>query len=81
MAREVNVQFGTPTVTGINVTVPQYTMNVTFSWTDNAGVKHGPTTTTVLFPNMLAQIPPALLLETMKQLIVDRARVVLGVDA
>jgi hypothetical protein len=80
MAREVNVSFSQPTTTGINVSVPQYTMDVTFQWIDNAGVSHTQTQT-VLFPNVLQQIPASDLLDLMKQVIIVRARTVLGVDS
>lgn len=80
MAREVNVNFSKPVATGSNVSVPQYTMNVTFAWIDNVGVAHSDTRT-VLFPNVLAQIPPARLLELVRDLIMERARTVAAVDA
>lgn len=80
MARGVNVFFGQPTATGTNVSVPVYTLDVRFDWTDGAGQAHTDTRT-VTFPQVLAQIPPARLLEVMKDLIVERARTLAGVDS
>lgn len=80
MAREVNVGFTQPVATGSNVSVPQYTVDVTFQWIDNAGVSHQGTRT-VLFPNLLAQIAPERLVQVIQDLIMERARAQLGVDA
>lgn len=59
--------------TGVNVPVPQFEMRVQVEYTDNAGqvqTRIG----TVLFPNILNQIPAAYLAEEMKDLIVKYFR-------
>lgn len=80
MAREVNVFFTRPSPTGINVQVPQYTMDVTFNWIDNSGAPHTGTRT-ITFPNVLAQIPAERLIDLMQDIIMERARTALVVDA
>lgn len=80
MARDVNVTVGTPTLTGSSVSVPQYTLTVSFQWIDNAGISRA-NTQTILFPNVLSQIPNARLIEVARDLIIERARTVAAVDA
>jgi len=79
MSRDISMFFGEPIATGQNVPVPRYSLSVRIDWIDRNNVRHSETTE-VLFPNLLAQIPPARLTEIMKDLIVERARVVMGVD-
>ena len=79
MSSDIHLFFGEPIATGQNVPVARYSMSVRVDWIDQNGVQHSETTE-VLFPNLLAQIPPARLIEIMKDLIIERAQTVLGVN-
>lgn len=55
MAREVNLFTSKWKKTGVNVSVPQYSVSVTINWIDNEGVAH--TKSEVLkFPNFLTNV-------------------------
>jgi hypothetical protein len=73
MARNVNILTSGWRATGVNVPVPQYELRVQVEYTDDAGQVQTKTGT-VLFPNILNQIPPAYLAEEMKDLIVKYFR-------
>lgn len=79
MARNVNVFTSTWQATGSNVQVPQYTLTVRFQWIDNSGASHEGTRT-VLFPNVLSQLPAKYVADAMQQMLMDYARQVLAVD-
>lgn len=73
MARNVNIMTSGWRATGVNVPVPQFELRVSVEYTDDAGVKQTKTGT-VLFPNILSQIPVPYLAEEMKDLIVKYFR-------
>lgn len=55
MAREVNVYTSNWQATGLKVQVPQYTVDVTLKWIDDAGVAHT-RSETLKFPNFLQNV-------------------------
>jgi len=77
--REVNVYTSNWQATGVNVSVPQYMLTVRFQWIDQAGASHEGTRT-VLFPNVLAQLPAVYVAERMTEMLLAYARQALGVD-
>ena len=79
MAREVNIFITNWQVTGSNVSVPQYTMTARIDWVDDTGAAHSQTRA-VLFPNVLTQLPTDYVATAMKQMLIDYARKLLGVD-
>ena len=89
MARSVNLFTGAVTTTGSNPATPQYQMPVTFQWTDNAGVDHSVTGTAIVAVafsykdagNVVHPVNAALLKDDMVAMIVNQARIYLGVDA
>ena len=58
--------------TGTNVSVPQYSMEVRVLWIDSEGVEHEGTRT-VLFPNVLNNLPPAHVKEKIEEMLIDYA--------
>ncbi len=79
MAGEVNVYLGEWTAVGTNASVPRWSLQVRFDWTDNAGAAHTDTRT-LIFPNVLSGIPIQRLREYMQDIILKEARIQLGVD-
>lgn len=79
MAREVNVIWGNWKATGSNVSVPQYSIDVTYNWVDDAGAPHT-ATRTVLFPNFLQQVPAAWVQDELKDLMLRAARKLAAID-
>ena len=77
--RDVNVFFSNWRATGTNVSTPQYAIDVTLNWTDANGSPRT-ATRTVLFPNLLAQLPAAWVADEMKDLILRAARKYAGID-
>ena len=78
MAREVNVFTTNWKKTGVNVSVPQYSVNVTINWIDNNGVAQ--TRSDILkFPNFLNNVGADDLKEWLTELMVREARQRLGV--
>ncbi len=79
MAKSVNVKTSNWKATGSNVSVPQYQLSIQVDWTDDAGANQS-AQTTVLFPNILNQVPQAWLADDLKDLLVKYYRKYLGVD-
>lgn len=79
MAREVNVYTTNWKATGKNVSVPQYSVDVTLNWVNNAGVTHT-RSETLKFPNFLQNMGAADLKEWLTELMLREARQRLGVD-
>lgn len=75
----VNIYTGNWKATGKNVSVPQYSIDVTIQWTDKLGVQQE-RTETLLFPNALQRVGAADLKEWLTELMVREARERLGVD-
>ena len=80
MAREVNLFVNNWKKTGVNVRVPQYSVDVTLNWTDDAGTAHT-RSETLKFPNFLTNVGAADLKEWLTELMIREARQRLGVDA
>ena len=80
MAREVNLYVNNWMATGKNISVPQYAVDVTINWIDNAGVSHTKSET-LKFPNFLQSVGAADLKEWLTDLMIREARERLGVDA
>jgi len=80
MAREVNIYTGNWQATGKNISVPQYSVNVTVNWIKEDGT---PMTRseTLRFPNFLANVGAADLKEWLTDLMIREIRQRLGVDA
>ena len=73
MAREVNLSTSKWKKTGVNVSVPQYSVEVTINWIDNDGVAH--TKSEVLkFPNFLNNVGADDLKEWLTELMIREAR-------
>jgi hypothetical protein len=79
MARNVNVTFGNWRTTGANVSIQQRALDVTLDFVDASGQPHT-ITQTVMFPNVLAQLPASYLDQELKEAIVRWHRVAQGVD-
>lgn len=73
MAREVNVNTSNWKKTGINVNVPQYSVDVTLNWTANDGTAHTHSET-LKFPNFLNNVGAADLREWLTELMLREAR-------
>lgn len=73
MAREVNLFVNNWIKTGKNISVPQYTVDVTINWIDNEGVSHT-RSETLKFPNFLANVGAADLKEWLTELMIREAR-------
>lgn len=73
MAREVNVYTSNWKATGTNVSVPQYRVDVTLNWVNDAGVAHT-RSETVKFPNFLQNVGAADLKEWLTELMLREAR-------
>lgn len=73
MAREVNLYTSNWKKTGVNVSVPQYSVDVTFNWVDNDGEAHT-RSETLKFPNFLQNVGAADLKEWLTELMLREAR-------
>lgn len=80
MAREVNIYNTNWNKTGVKVSVPQYSVDVTINFTRNDGTT-GTATETLKFPNFLNKVGADDLKEWLTELILREARQRLGVDA
>ncbi len=80
MAREVNLFVNNWKATGVQIKVPQYTVDVTINWIDNAGFSHTKSET-LKFPNFLQSVGAEDLKEWLTELMLREARQQLGVDA
>ncbi len=79
MPREVNIFLGNWTALGSTAPVSRYSIQIQHDWTDNVGAKHTDTRT-LTFPNALSGIPLARLKDYMERIILEEARIQLGVD-
>ena len=80
MAREVNVYTNNWKKTGKNISVPQYTVDVTINWIDNGGEAHT-RSETLKFPNFLSNVGAQDLKEWLTDLMIREARERLGIDS
>lgn len=80
MAREVNIYVNKWAATGKNISVPQYSVNLTISWVDSIGVVRI-ASETLVFPNFLQSVGAEDLKEWLTELMMREARQRLGVDA
>jgi len=78
MAREVNLFVNNWQATGKNISVPQYSVDVTLNWIDNEGEAHT-RSETLKFPNFLSNVGAADLKEWLTDLMIREARQQLGV--
>lgn len=82
MARNVNVQTSNWRATGSNVSVPQFSQNVSVQWIDDAGVSHT-WSGLIKFPDILITMYGAnqsWTVEQMQNLIFQFGRKQLGID-
>lgn len=75
----VNIYTGNWKATGKNVSVPQYSVNVTINWTDKLGVEQT-RSETLLFPNFLKTVGTDDLKEWLTDLMIREARQRLEID-
>lgn len=80
MAREVNIFTSNWKKTGVNISVPQYSVVVTINFTRNDGTQ-GTATETLKFPNFLNNVGAADLKEWLTELMLREARERLVVNA
>lgn len=73
MAKDINIYTSNWKATGTNVNVPQYSVNVTLNWTDNAGIAHT-RSETLKFPNFLQNVGAADLKEWLTELMLREAK-------
>ena len=73
MAREVNLFVNNWQATGKNISVPQYTVDVTLNWIDNEGLTHT-RSETLKFPNFLQKVGAQDLKEWLTELMIREAR-------
>jgi len=73
MAREVNLFVNNWKKTGVNVSVPQYSVSVTINWIDNEGESHS-RSETLKFPNFLTNVGADDLKEWLTELMIREAR-------
>jgi hypothetical protein len=73
VARNVNVTIENFRQTGSNVPFPQYAVDLDVSWTNAAG-ENRQHSETVLFPNILAQMPAAWLKQELQELVFKAVR-------
>lgn len=79
MPSNVNVYTSGFEATGTNVSVPQYRFTLTVNWTDNTGAPRTHTET-VLFPNILNQIPAGKRDDLVQELMLAMLRIKAGAD-
>lgn len=75
----VNIYTTNWRATGKNISVPQYSVNVTIMWTDKLGVQKE-RSETLLFPNFLQTVGAADLKEWLTDLMIREARQRLEID-
>jgi hypothetical protein len=73
MAREINLFTSNWKATGKNISVPQYSVDVTLNWIDDEGVSHT-RSETLKFPNFLANVGAADLKEWLTELMIREAQ-------
>lgn len=73
MAREVNLFTSNWQATGKNISVPQYSVNVTLNWIDSEGLPHT-RSETLKFPNFLQNVGAADLKEWLTELMIREAQ-------
>jgi len=73
MAREVNLFVNNWQATGKNISVPQYTVDVTLNWIDNEGLTHT-RSETLKFPNFLQKVGAQDLKDWLTELMIREAR-------
>ena len=73
MAREVNLFVNNWQATGKNISVPQYSVDVTINWTDNEGLPHTRSETLKL-PNFLSKVGAEDLKDWLTELMIREAR-------
>jgi hypothetical protein len=73
MAREVNIYTSRWKKTGVNVSVPQYSVDVTINFTRNDGTS-ATRTETLKFPNFLSKVGADDLKEWLTELMLREAR-------
>ena len=73
MAREVNVYTSNWKKTGKNISVPQYSVDVTINWVDNQGESHT-RSETLKFPNFLSKVGAEDLKDWLTELLIREAR-------
>lgn len=72
MATNINVWTNNWKATGVNISVPQYSVDVTLQWTDSDGVQHT-RSETLKFPNFLQNVGAADLKEWLIELMLREA--------
>jgi len=73
MAREINLFTSNWKATGKNISVPQYSVDVTINWTADDGGSHT-ASETLRFPNFLQNVGAADLKEWLTELMTREAR-------
>ena len=73
MARELNLFTSNWKATGKNISVPQYSVDVTLNWIDDSGGSHT-ASETLRFPNFLQNVGAADLKEWLTELMTREAR-------
>ncbi len=81
MPRNVNVRLSNSQITGLNVSVPQRSIDITVTWIDNNNVTQTDTRT-ALFPNILsnAALPAGWLKDHLEDLLYQAVREIVGID-
>lgn len=80
MASEVNIFTSNWKKTGVNVSVPQYSVDVTINWINNNGTP-ATRTVTLKFPNALTNLSADEMKKWITDILLREARQRLGVDA
>lgn len=73
MTQEINLYTNNWKATGKNISVPQYSVDVTLNWIDNEGIAHT-RSETLKFPNFLQNVGAADLKEWLTELMLREAR-------
>lgn len=79
MAREINLYTSNWHATGKNISVPQYSVDVTINWITNDGIART-ASETLRFPNFLSKVGAADLKEWLTEMMIQEARQRLGVE-
>ena len=77
--RSVNLYIDNWQSLGTTVRVSQYSVDIRFVWTDDAGEDHEKEAT-LTFPNALGEVPLSKLRERVEEWLIEIARVRFGVD-